>query len=137
MRRAQIVNAQVGLYLETLLFVGLIYSLAKPNYETPFKRINVQKLLEQLLTLSETQSILKNIYAINSFEIRLGVGSRFLTKLILTSIDSTKASFGPMTLNSTSGIVIFRISSCGITATKHLSLFFKNKMRIMGLHLTA
>ena len=41
--------------------------------------------------------VLDNEPTINSFEIRLGVGSRFLTKLILTSIDSTKASFGPMT----------------------------------------
>ncbi|KMK76029.1 PAS domain-containing protein [Alkalihalobacillus pseudalcaliphilus] len=52
--------------VESIIFEYL--TLAKPNYETPFKRINVQKLLEQLLTLSETQSILKNIYVEFEYE---------------------------------------------------------------------
>ncbi|WP_413380213.1 PAS domain S-box protein [Alkalihalobacillus sp. 1P02AB] len=46
--------------VESIIFEYL--TLAKPNYETPFKRINVQKLLEQIIKLTETQSIIKNVF---------------------------------------------------------------------------
>ncbi|GAF66288.1 hypothetical protein BTS2_3188 [Bacillus sp. TS-2] len=52
--------------VESIIYEYL--TLAKPNYETTFNKVNLQELIEQTITLSETQSILKNISLYYEFE---------------------------------------------------------------------